>query len=186
MEDAKIVELYWNRDQSAITQTASKYGSYCMAIAGNILGNHEDAEECVNDTYMQAWNSMPTHRPAVLSTFLGKITRNLSFNRYKYERAKKRGGSEIPAVLDELSECVSGRDNVEQEMEYKELRMNIDAFLDTVSFKKRSIFVCRYWYADSISDIARQHGMRESTVSMILNRLRKKLEQYLTEKGVII
>ena len=145
----------------------------------------EDAEECVNDTYMQAWNSMPTHRPAVLSTFLGKITRNLSFNRYKYERAKKRGGSEIPAVLDELSECISGRDDVEQEMEYKELVMAIDAFLNTQPIKKRRIFVCRYWYADSISDIAKQCGMRENTVSMTLNRLRGKLQRYLIEKEVI-
>ena len=121
-----------------------------------------------------------------MSTFLGKITRNLSFNRYKHERAKKRGGSEIPAVLDELSECISGRDNVEQEMEYKELVMAIDAFLNTLPLKKRRIFVCRYWYADSISDIAKQCGMRENTVSMTLNRLRRNLKRYLNKKGVIL
>lgn len=185
MEDAKIVELYWDRDQSAITQTANKYGKYCLSIAGNILGNHEDAEECVNDTYMQAWNSMPEHRPAVLSTYLGKITRNLSFNRYKYERAKKRGGSEIPEVLDELSGCVAGTANIEMEIEYKELLMAINAFLETLPLKKRSIFVCRYWYAESISDIAKQYGMRENTVSMTLNRLRGKLQKYLVAKEVI-
>ena len=183
MEDKEIVQLYWDRDQSAVTQTANKYGKYCTAIAKNILGSHEDAEECVNDTYMNAWNSMPNHRPYVLATFLGKITRNLAFNRYKHNHADKRKGSEIPAVLDELSECVSGTDNVEQELEYKELVKAIDIFLDTLSSKKRSIFVSRYWYSDSISDIAKQYGMKENTVSMMLSRLRRKLQKYLAEKG---
>ena len=113
MEDSKIVQLYWDRSPDAISQTAKKYGKYCTSIARNILGNHEDAEECVNDMYMRAWNSMPDHRPSVLSTYLGKITRNLAFNQYKREHADKRGGSEISAILDELGECVSGKENVE-------------------------------------------------------------------------
>lgn len=183
MEDTKIVQLYWNRDQNAITETATKYGNYCTSIAKKILGNKEDAEECVNDTYMNAWNSMPPHRPNMLSTFLGKITRNLSFNRYKHNNAGKRGGSEISAVLDELSECVSGKDNVEQEIEYKELVKAIDSFLDTLSPEKRSIFICRYWYTDSISEIAKQFNMRENTVSMALNHIRTMLQKYLTERG---
>ena len=183
MEDSKIVQLYWDRDPNAISQTANKYGNYCTSIAKNILGSNEDAEECVNDTYIKAWNSMPDHRPSVLSTFLGKITRNLSFNRYKLNHADKRGGSEIPAILDELSECVSGNNSVEQEIEYRELLNAIDAFLDNLSPQKRSIFVCRYWYSDSISAIAKQHGMRENTVSMTLHRLRLKLYNYLTERG---
>ncbi len=183
MEDYKIVQLYWARDPDAITQTAKKYGHYCMAIAKNILVNHADAEECVNDTYMSAWNSMPDHRPAVLSAYLGKITRNLSFNRYKLEHAIKRGGSEIPSVLEELSECISGTKNVENELEYKELVKAINTFLATLSSEKRSIFVCRYWYSDSIRSIAKQHNMKESTVSMTLKRLRIKLQKYLLERG---
>ena len=183
MDDIKIVQLYWERDQNAITETEAKYGNYCTSIAINILGNNEDAEECVNDTYMNAWNSMPPHRPTMLSTFLGKITRNLAFNRYKHNNADKRGGSEISAVLDELSECVSGKNNVEQEIEYKELVKAIDSFLDTLSPEKRSIFVCRYWYTDSISEIAKQFHMRENTVSMTLNRIRLKLKKYLIDGG---
>ncbi len=183
MEDAKIVDLFWARDQEAISQTANKYEKYCTAIARNILGNAEDAKECVNDTYLQAWNSMPDGRPAVLSTFLGKITRNLAFNRYKHNHAGKRGGSEIPLILDELSECISGTKTVEEELEYRELVQAIDAFLNTLSSKKRSIFVCRYWYSDSIAKIARQQGMKETAVSMTLNRLRIKLKVYLEERG---
>lgn len=183
MEDCKIVQLYWNRDPNAITQTANKYGNYCAAIAKNILGNNEDAEECVNDTYMSAWNSMPPHKPDVLSAFLGKITRNLSFNRYKFEHARKRGGSEIPSVLDELSECISGTKNVEKELEYKELIKSINSFLDNLSYEKRSLFVRRYWYSDSIRTIAKQHNMKESSVSMTLKRLRTKLKKYLLERG---
>lgn len=183
MDDIRIVQLYWDRDQKAITETAAKYGNYCTFIAKNILGNKEDAEECVNDTYMKAWNAMPPHRPDMLSTFLGKITRNLSFNRYKHNHADKRGGGELSAVLDELSECVSGKNNIEQEIEYKELVKSIDSFLDTLSLEKRSIFICRYWYTDSVAEIARQFDMRENTVSMILSRIRTKLQKYLIERG---
>ena len=105
MDDAKIVQLYWDRNEQAIPATADKYGRYCTSIAKNILGNNEDAEECVNDTYLNAWNSMPPHRPSILSTFLGKIVRNLSFNRYKHNTADKRGGGELPVVLEECRSC---------------------------------------------------------------------------------
>ena len=183
MDDAKIVQLYWDRNEQAISVTANTYGNYCTSIAINILGNREDAEECVNDTYMNAWNSMPPHRPNILSTFLGKIVRNLSFNRYKHNTADKRGGGELPVVLDELSDLVSGKDDVEQESEHKELVKSIDAFLDTLSPEKRSIFISRYWYTDSISEIAVRHGMNDGAVSMTLNRLRLKLHNYLLERG---
>lgn len=113
MDDAKIVQLYLDRDERAIPITADKYGKYCTSIANNILGNIEDAKECVNDTYYNTWNSIPPHRPKMLSTFLGKITRNLAFNRYKHNTADKRGSGEMPAVLDELADCVSGNVNVE-------------------------------------------------------------------------
>ena len=183
MDDAKIVQLYWDRDEQAIPATADKYGNYCTSIAKNILGSREDAEECVNDTYLNAWNSMPPHRPNILSTFLGKIVRNLSFNRYKHNTADKRGGSELPVVLDELSDMVSGKDDVEQKIEHKELVKSIDAFMDTLSPEKRSIFISRYWYTDSVSEIAKRHGMNDGAVSMTLNRLRLKLHNYLLERG---
>jgi RNA polymerase sigma-70 factor (ECF subfamily) len=183
MDDARIVQLYWERDERAIPATAGKYGGYCTAIAKNILGSNEDAEECVNDTYLSAWNSMPPHRPSVLSAFLGKITRNLSFNRYKRNTADKRGGGELAVVLDELADCVSGKNATEQEFSRQELVKAINSFLDTLPRDKRSIFVCRYWYADSISDIAKRHGMKVGAVSMTLSRLRAKLRSYLSERG---
>ena len=183
MDDTKIVQLYWDRNEQAIPATADKYGRYCASIAQNILGNKEDAEECVNDTYMSAWNSMPPHRPGILSTFLGKITRNLSFNRYKYNTANKRGGEEAALVLDEIAELVSGTDSVEQEVLRKELVKAIDAFLDGLPDNKRRIFVCRYWYFDSVSNIASRFRMTENNVSVTLNRLRLKLHNYLLERG---
>jgi RNA polymerase sigma-70 factor (ECF subfamily) len=183
MRDVTIVQLYWDRDEQAIPATEDKYGNYCTAIAKNILGNKEDAEECVSDTYLNAWNSMPPHRPSVLSAFLGKITRNLSFNRYKHNTADKRGGGELPAVLDELADCVSCSDDMEQEFNRQELVRAINGFLDALPRDKRSIFICRYWYTDSISDIADRHGMKEGAVSMTLSRLRASLHDYLLERG---
>lgn len=183
MEDSRIVELYWKRDADAIPATSEKYGGYCACIARNILGSEEDAEECVNDTWLGAWNSMPPHRPSVLSAFLGKITRNLSFNRRQRDRAEKRGGGELPLVLDELSECVSGNDSVEGEWDRKELLSAIDAFLDGLAPEKRMVFVCRYWYADSVGSIAARMGMTENHVSMTLTRLRRKLQEHLTKGG---
>lgn len=183
MDDATIVRLYWDRDERAIPATADKYGSYCISIARNILGNTEDAEECVNDTYWNAWNAMPPNTPSVLSAFLGKIVRNLSLNRYKHNTADKRGGGELPVVLDELSDLVSGEDDVEQEIDRKELMKAVDGFLGSLSPEKRSIFVSRYWYTDSVSEIAVRHGMTAGAVSMTLNRLRLKLHNYLSERG---
>ena len=183
MDDAKIVQLYLDRDEQAIPATAGKYGNYCSSIANNILGNYEDAEECVNDTYLNTWNSIPPHKPQMLSTFLGKIVRNLAFNKYKHNTADKRGGGEIASVLDELASCVSGNENVEQSYEYKELVAAINDFLSTLPTAKRNVFVCRYWYTDSISDIAARFDMTYSAVSMTLNRLRNKLHNYLIERG---
>ena len=183
MEDREIVNLYWERNTNAIKETASKYGGYCKAIAKNILGSNEDAEECVNDTYLNTWNSIPTNRPDVLSTYLGKITRNLSFDRFRQRHADKRGGREIELVLEELDECVSGADSVEQEIEKKELVEEINRFLDTLSQEKCSIFLCRYWYAFPVSEIAARFGMSEGNVSVSLTRIRSKLKSYLIERG---
>ena len=183
MDDSKIVQLYWDRDEQAIPATSDKYGTYCISIAQNILGNQEDAEECVNDTYMSAWTSMPPHRPNILFVFLGKITRNLSLNRYKQNTAGKRGGGEVPVVLDEIAELVSDTGSVEQEVDRRELVKAIDAFLDRLPTDKRSIFICRYWYFDSVSKIAARFGMTENHVSVTLNRLRVKLHNDLLERG---
>lgn len=183
MEDEKIIQLYWNRDENAILATSDKYGAYCTAIAMNILGNKEDTEECVNDTFLNTWNAIPPHRPQMLATFLGKITRNLSYNRWKHNHADKRGGSKLPQVLDELSEYVSGKDNVEDTVESKELVFVLNSYLAGLSSKKRIVFVRRYWYADSITDIAARFSMTEGSVTMLLSRLRKDLHNYLIERG---
>ena len=183
MDDSKIVQLYWDRNEQALNATSDKYGNYCISIAKNILGNKEDAEECVNDTYMRAWNSLPPHRPNILSTYLGKITRNLSFNLYKRNTADKRGGGEVPVVLDEIVDLVSDTDDVEKEIDRRELVKAIDDFLGKLPADKRSIFICRYWYFDSISNIASRFGMTNNYVSVLLNRLRLKLHNYLLERG---
>lgn len=183
MDDKDIIQLYWDRNGQAIQATSEKYGHYCKAIAKNILNNEEDAEECVNDTYLKAWNAMPTHWPEQLATFLGKITRNLSFNRYKHLHAKKRGGGEMALVLDELAECISGVDHVEQIIDRQELIESLNSFVRNLPTEKRNIFVRRYWYADSVQSIANDYGMLKGTVSKTLERTRKQLKAYLTERG---
>lgn len=183
LNDEMIVQMYWDRNQEAINATSKKYGKYCTSIATNILGNCQDAEECVNDTYFKAWNSMPDARPNILSAFLGKITRNLAFNRIKHNLAEKRGGGEIVLVLDELSECVSGNDTVENEMSRKELAHVIDRFLMELDERKRRIFVMRYWYSCSVREIAMRFAMSEGSVSMLLRRLRLKMRDYLIGRG---
>lgn len=186
MEDKDIVDLYWERDEKAISETAEKYGRYCYSIAYNILSDTEDAEESVNDTYLNAWNSMPPHRPAVLSTFIGKITRFISLKKWRDKRTQKRGGGNIDFVYEELSECIPAKSTVEEKLENKEIAMLIDSFLETLPVCEQSVFVCRYWYFDSISDIAKQFGFSESKVKTILYRTRKKLRSKLLEEGVVI
>lgn len=183
MDDNEIVQMYWDRNEEALSATAKKYGSYCFSIAKNIVGNNEDAEECVNDTYLQTWNSIPDNKPKMLSTYLGKITRNLSFNRYKRNNAEKRGGGQIGLVLDELSDLIAAPDEPDTEFDSRLLSKAINAFLSNLSIEKRQIFMCRYWYADSINDIAERFGMTENNVSVTLNRLRKKLSNHLKESG---
>ena len=183
MEDRDIVDLYFQRNKTAINETALKYGGYCKAIAKNILANNEDAEECVNDTYLNAWNSIPPHKPKILSVYLGKITRHLSFDKIRYNNAVKRGGGEINLVLDELAECVSGNESVENELNKQQLIQEINSFLNTLPRENRSIFLCRYWYVMPVSDIAKRFGMTENNVSVALNRIRNKLKVYLEERG---
>ena len=182
-EDSKIIELYFERNEEAISATDEKYGAYCMKISQNILGSTEDAKECVNDTYLAAWNSIPPKIPKILSLFLGKITRNFSINLYRKSHSEKRGGGEYEVVLDEISELVSGKENVEKDFERREILFAINDFLKTLDDEKRNIFVCRYWYFYSAKDIAKLFGKKESSVHSSLERTRKKLGKYLSERG---
>ncbi len=182
-EDSRIIELYFERNESAVAETDKKYGAYCMTVSKNILGNEEDAKECLNDTYLAAWNSIPPKIPEKLSLFLGKITRNLSLNRYRKNETKKRGGGTADIVFDEIGEIISGSENPEEKFERKEIICAVNEFLRTLPEEKRSIFICRYWYFDSIEDIAARFGKKESGIYSSLERTRKNLRKYLSERG---
>lgn len=186
MEDKDIVALYWERNETAVKETADKYGKYCYSIAFNILHNKEDADESVNDTYMNAWKSMPPHSPAVLSTFLGKITRFISLKKWRDMRTQKRGSGEAALVYDELSDCIPAEQDINAELEAKEIAEIIDKFLAALPATERRVFVCRYWYFDKISSISEQFGFSESKVKSMLFRTRSKLLSRLKKEGVYI
>lgn len=183
MDDKSIIDLYLDRSEQAISETSVKYGKYCFSIAFNILSDKEDSEESVNDTYLAAWNNIPPRVPSILSTFLGKITRNISLNRWKSRRAYKRRGGEVPLALDELEECISTGESVEETFEKKELLRSMNRFLDALPDTERNLFVCRYWYLDPIHDIAQRFGFTESKVTSMLHRIRGKLRKHLEKEG---
>lgn len=185
MEDDSIVNLYWVRSENAISETSKKYGNYCYSIAYNILGNVEDADESVNDTYLDAWNNIPPHRPSILSTFLGKITRRISIDKWRGRTAEKRGGGEIVLVLDELSDCIPSNQSVEHEVEVAELSQLIDNFVMSLPPMERRVFICRYWYLDPIADIAQRFGFSQSKVKMMLHRQRKNLLNRLEREALL-
>ena len=186
MEDMQIVDLYFARSEQAIEETAEKYGKYLFTIAYNILYNRPDAEEAVNDTYMGAWHSIPPHRPNRLSTYLGKIARRCSLDKWKSDHAQKRGGGEVPLALEELSDCIPGNDSPQAHIEMKELTCLIDGFLKKLPETEQRIFVCRYWYLMSVKHIARDFGFSESKVKSMLSRTRIKLKTYLQKEGVAV
>ena len=183
MDDEKIVQLYCERNEQAIQETANKYGNYCNSIAKNILGNNEDAEECVNDTYLNTWNSIPPHKPAVLSTYLGKLTRRISLKVLRNRSAQKRGSDEVALSLDELSECIPAGYCLDDAIELKELTNTINSFLAALSVTERRVFVLRYWHALPILSICRQLGYSKSKVESMLHRTRAKLRKQLAEEG---
>lgn len=185
MEDNQIVELYWQKNADAISETASKYGAYCFAIAKNILHNTEDSEECVNDTWLHAWNAIPPQKPNVLRMFLAKITRNLAFNRFNARNAEKRGGGEIALVLDELGECLGGGADAEAAYETKELRQCIRRFVQALPEREGNVLVRRYFFAESVADIAKRYDLRENNVMVILSRTRRKLKAHLLKEGYL-
>lgn len=185
MDDKEIIALYQSRDEGAINQTAAKYSGYLMKIALNVLGNFQDGEECVNDTYFKAWNAIPPNIPAVLKLFLGKITRELSIDRLRWKTGKKRGGTEYELSLDELSECV-GAGDVSEQAELSELVEAIEQFLRRCRDDERDMFVCRYYFCDSINEIAGYFGVNVSKVKNTLFRVRKELKKHLESEGYVI
>ena len=181
MEDNIIIELYWKRDERAIRESSTKYSAYCSTIAENILHSIEDTEECVNETWFRAWNTMPPDKPNRLAVFFGRITRNLAIDRYRRNYAQKYIGGQVALCLDELGECIGEDSKVTDRLALREL---INSFLDELPYKNRCIFLLRYWYLMSITEIAKRNDMSEGAVKMVLQRIRIKLKDYLTKEGV--
>ena len=184
MDDSEILDLYFARSEPAIVQTDQKYGFYCYSIAKRILSDPLDAEESVNDTYYSAWKLIPPRRPQRFSTFLGKITRNLAIDRWRYRNACKRGGGEVTLALDELKDCAS-QDSLEKAMDRKELAVAFNSFLESLPETERLVFLSRYWYLDPISDIAEHFGFSVSKVTSMLRRTRGRLRQALEKEELL-
>lgn len=186
MQDASIVELYWNRDESAIEQTDKKYGHYLTKIAYNILSDYDDSLESVNDTYFKAWNSMPPNKPNVLSTYLGRITRQISIDIFRKRNRKKRQAAMYAVSLSELNECISSDHTPETTLELKLLAESINLFLRTLTPEARNTFVGRYYFMDSILEISHYYGMSESKVKTMLHRTRISLKKHLEKEGFLV
>ena len=184
MEDKQIVDLYWERSESAIAETEKKYGRYCHYIAYQILENDEDAKEIVNDTYLKTWQTIPPKRPASLKPYVGMISRQLALNAYEEQHTQKRG--QITLVLDELAECLPGEDEDWNAVSGVALHDSLNAFLQRLPNKTRNVFIRRYWYTSSIAEIAKEYSMRESAVAMLLLRTRNKLKTHLQKEGFFV
>lgn len=175
MEDHQIIELFFDRDENAVVQTEHKYSLYCRSVAAHILNCMEDTEEALNDTWLAAWNAIPPNKPNCLRTFLAKLTRNISLNKIRSDKALKRGSAEVRVVYEEVEEWLATEDNIEQKITERALADSIDRFLDGLAETERNVFVRRYWYMQSVSEIAKYHGFSESKVKSMLFRIRKKL-----------
>lgn len=186
MKDTEILDLYFQRDQRALAETQKSYGNYCYSIAWRILYDREDAEECVNDTWLKAWNAIPPSRPGRLSLFLGTITRNLSLDRWKGKRAMKRGQGETQVALEELEECIPNNDSTEDAVEAADLERMLNVFLHTLSERDCNVFLRRYWYMEDYSAIAERYGLKLNTVKTSLFRTRNKLKEYLMKEGIVL
>lgn len=184
MEDSEIVELYWRRDETAVSETEEKYGPLCRSVAGHIVNTEQDVEECVNDALHQAWTSIPPQRPERLGAWLGKVTRNLALNRWKRDRARKRECG-MTALLDELAECVPGPVTVEKELEEKELTGAIDRWLRGRSREDRTLFLRRYWYGEALRELAEERGVSPNRLAQKLFRLRRSLKNTLEKEGYL-
>lgn len=186
MDDRMILALYNRRDEQAIAETSRKYGEYCFTVANRILADEQDSEECINDTWLRAWNAIPPATPHCLRLFLAKITRNLAFDRYKAANRQKRGGGELTVALEELGECLPDGCAVETQAEEKELMQSVNRFLRSLSERDCNLFVRRYFYAESVQEIALRFGLKEGNVQKILSRTRVKLREYLESEGYAI
>ena len=186
MEDSRIIALYWERDESALIHTREKYGAYCRTIALQILHSREDAAECENDTYLRAWNAMPPDRPQGLRAYLGAITRRLSLDRWRERHAAKRGGGEVALSLEELGECVPHPDTVPRTVETAEVAAILSDFLRSLPSVECDVFLRRYWYFDTVAQIAKRYGYSESKVKMTLGRTRDKLRAVLEKEGICV
>lgn len=185
LEDQKIITLYWNRSEQAIQETDRKYGGYCYIIAQGIMHCPEDSQEIVSDTYLAAWNAIPPQKPKILKAFLARITRNLSLDCWDRKQAEKRGGGEIPLALEELSECIPANSSVEGALNAKELEQAVDRFVRNLGTLEQRVFLCRYWYLDSVKQIAERFHCTQSKVQSMLYRIRKKLRKYLAQEGLL-
>lgn len=186
MEDSEIVDLYWQREEIAIQETEYKYGAYLTKIAYNVLFDIEDSKEVVNDTYLKAWNSMPVHKPKFLLAYLGKITRQLSIDIFRKKHSKKRICSEYLISLSELEECVTETETPEQKIEFQVLSDTISAYLRSLPKEACNAFICRYFFMDSIREIALYLGTSEARIKSMLYRCRKGLKEYLEQEGFIV
>lgn len=184
MDDNSIIDLYFDRSEQAISETAVKYGSFCYSIAYNILSSREDAEESVSDTYLSVWNYIPPKRPNVFSAFLGKITRHLSIDKWRSRRAAKRGGGEMEVALEELGEIPSGQSTEEAYLRKEQLRA-LNRALEKLPEQQRSVFLCRYFYLDSNAEIADHFGFTEGQVKTMLCRIRSKLRTAMEQEGML-
>ena len=182
MEDYRIVDLYWARNETAITESDRKYGGMLKSLSYSLLSSREDAEECVNDTYLDAWNAMPTARPEFLGAFLSKITRRISIDRWRREHREKRGGI---AAVEELNDCIPSESTVEGEYQNGVLAEAIYAFLASLPKEKRVIFLRRYFFSQPLSTIARELGMSEGKVKTVLFRLRERLRERLEAEKLL-
>ena len=186
MDDAAILDLYWSRSEDAIYETDQKYGPYCRQVSYNILRSAQDADECVNDTWLRAWNAMPPQRPNHLQSFLAKLTRNLSLDRWDKAHAEKRGGGRTGLLLSELSECIPSPDTVERAMDDRAISAAIAGWLRRQSQKNRVAFVRRYFYGDSTTLVAKRVGLTEGGAKSLLRRLRTDLRKYLEQEGIAL
>ena len=185
MEDSQIIALYFQRSEQAIQETDNKYGHYCFQIANRILESPEDGEECVSDTYLTAWKSIPPNRPVHLAPFLGKITRHIALDRWRRRFAQKRGGGEVELALEELEDCIPARDTPEAALKQKRFRDGLNRFLGSLPEQERMIFVSRYWYLRSIREISEGTGLSEGSIKTQLCRTRKKLRFFLEQEDLL-
>lgn len=184
LQDQEIIELFFDRSEQAIAELDRKYGKACRSVSFHILNSRQDAEECVNDAYLGVWNAIPPARPDPLFAFVCKIVRNLSLKAYHRKTAAKRN-SVYEVAMEEIRDCLSPADSAEAELEARELARLIDRFLQSLSPENRVIFMRRYAYIDTYADIAKRVGLSEKNVSVRLTRIRRKMKDYLTEKGVL-